>query len=65
VSGGQVRIDVRMCRDCHHTLFSRRDYAAELAQQTADLRLYNTLVQFERGIRMMLPKFQSLLVALQ
>lgn len=30
-----------------------------------DVRAYNNLVQFERGIRLLLPKFQKLLAALQ
>lgn len=30
-----------------------------------DVRAYENLVQFERGIRLLLPKFQKLLAALQ
>lgn len=61
----EVRIDVRMCKDCRHTLFGRRDFAEELARKPPDVHSYETLVQFERGIRMMLPRFQRLLMALQ
>ncbi|KAI9668902.1 MAG: carboxypeptidase Y-deficient [Caeruleum heppii] len=64
-TSSNISVDVRMCRDCKHTVFSRRDMAAELAQKPADVRAYETLVQFERGIRLMLPKFQKLLMALQ
>ncbi|KAI9793248.1 MAG: carboxypeptidase Y-deficient [Peltula sp. TS41687] len=64
-STSQIRLDIRMCKDCKHTLFSRRDFAEELARKTPDVQSYETLVQFERGIRMMLPRFQRLLMALQ
>jgi rabenosyn-5 len=60
-----VPIDIRMCRDCKHTIFSRKDFARELGQKPPDLRSYENLVQFERGIRLLLPKFQRLLSALQ
>ncbi|KAI9783497.1 MAG: carboxypeptidase Y-deficient [Candelina submexicana] len=62
---GQTSVDVRMCKDCKHTIFSRADFAHELAQKPPDLRAYETLVQFERGIRLLLPNFQRLLTALQ
>ncbi|KZF23349.1 hypothetical protein L228DRAFT_282083 [Xylona heveae TC161] len=62
---GQMSLDVRMCKDCKTICFSKRDFANELAQRPPDLRAYENLVQFERGIRLMLPKFQRLLVALQ
>ena len=61
----QVQVHVRMCRECNKILFRRRDFAEELARKPPDLRSYETLVQFERGIRSMLPKFQSLLMMLQ
>ena len=64
-AGDAVSIDVRMCKECKHTVFSRRDLAAELAQKPSDVRAYESLTQFERGIRLLLPKFQRLLVALQ
>ena len=54
-----------MCKDCKHTIFSKSDFARELANRPADQRAYENLVQFERGIRLMLPKFQRLLQALQ
>lgn len=61
----EVSVDVRMCKDCQTTVFSRRDFAAALAEKPPDLRAYENLIQFERGIKLMLPKFQRLLVALQ
>ncbi|KAF2456283.1 hypothetical protein BDY21DRAFT_348454 [Lineolata rhizophorae] len=64
-SAGHVSVDVRMCKDCKHTLFSRADYARELANKPRDQRIYENMVQFERGIRLLLPKFQRLLSALQ
>ena len=61
----EVGVDVRMCRDCRATVFSRSDFAAALAHKPPDVRAYENLVQFERGIRLMLPKFQRLLMVLQ
>lgn len=54
-----------MCKDCQHTIFSKSDFAREIATKPPDQRAYENLVQFERGIRLLLPKFQKLLVALQ
>lgn len=61
----QISVDVRMCKDCTHTLFSKADFDRELAQRPVDQRAYENLAQFERGIRLLLPRFQKLLVALQ
>ncbi|KAJ4289147.1 carboxypeptidase Y-deficient [Kalmusia sp. IMI 367209] len=63
--GSQIGVDIRMCRDCKHTLFSRSDFESELAQKPTDQRAYENLAQFERGIRLLLPRFQKLLMALQ
>ncbi|KAB8230443.1 hypothetical protein BDV23DRAFT_92658 [Aspergillus alliaceus] len=60
-----INIDVRLCKECRATLFDRRDFAADLMRKPPDLRAYENLVQFERGIRILLPKFQKLLTALQ
>lgn len=60
-----IGIDIRMCKECKHTLFSKRDLNAELAHTPPDIRAYGNLVQFEHGIRTLLPKFQRLLGALQ
>ena len=64
-SASEIGIDVRMCRDCKHTIFSKKDFEAEIAHKPPDLRAYENLIQFEKGIRQMLPKFQRLLGALQ
>jgi rabenosyn-5 len=61
----QVSVDVRMCKDCNHTLFSRADFEREMAERPKDQRAYENLAQFERGIRLLLPRFQKLLIALQ
>ena len=61
----EVRVDVRMCKECKNTLFSRQDFAEELAKKPSSVHSYETLVQFERGIRTLLPKFQRLLMVLQ
>jgi rabenosyn-5 len=63
--GGQMGVDIRMCKDCNHTLFSRSDFERELAHKPMDQRSYENLAQFERGIRLLLPRFQKLLMALQ
>ncbi|KAF2870460.1 hypothetical protein BDV95DRAFT_495449 [Massariosphaeria phaeospora] len=63
--GGQLSVDIRMCKDCKHTLFSRSDFEHAQAQQPADQRAYENLSQFQRGIRLLLPRFQKLLQALQ
>ncbi|KAJ4364624.1 carboxypeptidase Y-deficient [Neocucurbitaria cava] len=62
---GQMSVDVRMCKDCQHTLFARGDFQRELAEKPKDQRSYENLAQFERGIRLLLPRFQKLLQALQ
>ncbi|KAK3708035.1 carboxypeptidase Y-deficient [Vermiconidia calcicola] len=64
-SAAKVAIDVRMCKDCQRTIFSKADFARALATQPADQRAYHNLVQFEHGIRLLLPKFQRLLLSLQ
>ncbi|KAL8933456.1 MAG: hypothetical protein Q9211_005774 [Gyalolechia sp. 1 TL-2023] len=64
-AGGEVGIDVRMCKDCKKTIFSKQDFAASLTYKPPDVKAYENLIQFETGIRVMLPKFQRLLQALQ
>jgi rabenosyn-5 len=54
-----------MCRDCKTTVFSKKDFAAEVSHKPPDQRAYENLVQFEKGIRLLLPNFQRLLIALQ
>jgi rabenosyn-5 len=61
----QVSVDIRMCKDCQHTLFARSDFEREMADKPKDQRAYENLAQFERGIRMLLPRFHKLLQALQ
>lgn len=62
---GQLSIDIRMCRDCKHTIFSFRDFNESLLRKPPDQRAYETLRQFERGIRQLLPSFHRTLLALQ
>ncbi|KAL8817770.1 MAG: hypothetical protein Q9223_003460 [Gallowayella weberi] len=64
-ANGEVAVDIRMCKECKETVFSKQDFAASLEHKPPDVRAYENLVQFERGIRLMLPKFQRLLQALQ
>jgi hypothetical protein len=46
-------------------LFDRRDFDADITRKPPDLRAYENLEQFERGIRILMPRFQKLLTALQ
>ncbi|CAK7265700.1 carboxypeptidase Y-deficient [Sporothrix epigloea] len=46
-------------------IFSKRNFEASIAHKPADQRAYETLRQFEHGIRQMMPVFQRLLQALQ
>src|SRR5262249_29870508 len=64
-SEGQISVDIRMCRECKTTLFAKRDFAASIAHKPPDQRAYETLRQFERGIRQLLPGFQRTVLALQ
>ncbi|KAF2146779.1 uncharacterized protein K452DRAFT_282979 [Aplosporella prunicola CBS 121167] len=61
----QLSLDIRMCLDCKHTLFSKSDFARELVDRPRDQRAYENLTQFKRGIRLLLPRFQKLLAVLQ
>lgn len=65
VAAGLVNVDVRLCKECRATLFDRRDFEADIMRKPADLRVYDNLTQFERGIRLLMPRFQKLLTALQ
>lgn len=62
---GDLSLDIRMCRDCKTTVFSKKDFVAEVSHKPPDQRAYENLLQFEKGIRLLLPNFQRLLVALQ
>ena len=64
-AAGLINIDVRLCKECRATLFDRRDFEADLTRETPDLKVYGNLIQFERGIRLLMPRFQKLLTALQ
>lgn len=64
-TNGHMSVDVRMCRDCKATIFSKRDFAESVAHKPPDQRAYETLRQFERGIKMLMPSFQRALLALQ
>lgn len=62
-----VALDIRLCKDCNHTLFSQADFQNSLSSPAivSFNRAYHHLLEFERGIRLMLPRFQRLLQALQ
>jgi rabenosyn-5 len=60
-----MNLDIRMCRDCKSTIFSKKDFDAELLHKPPDQRSYENLLEFERGIRLLLARFQKSLVTLQ
>ncbi|KFZ24170.1 hypothetical protein V502_01333 [Pseudogymnoascus sp. VKM F-4520 (FW-2644)] len=62
---GNMNIDIRMCRDCRTTIFSRKDFEAELVHKPTVQKSYENLLQFERGIRPLLASFQKTLPMLQ
>lgn len=62
---GSVSLDIRMCRDCKTTIFSKKDFEAELSHKPQVQRSYENLLQFERGIRPLLASFQRTLPMLQ
>ncbi|KAJ5707515.1 hypothetical protein N7488_007316 [Penicillium malachiteum] len=64
-AGDLVNVDVRLCKECKVTLFDRRDFQEDLSKKPPEVRAYENLIQFERGIRLHLPRFQKLLMALQ
>ncbi|KAK6428234.1 carboxypeptidase Y-deficient [Oleoguttula sp. CCFEE 5521] len=63
--GVKTAIDIRMCKDCRHTVFSKADFMREATTSPPDQRAYQNLLQFEHGIRLLLPRFQRLLLTLQ
>ncbi|EEH34783.2 vacuolar segregation protein pep7 [Paracoccidioides lutzii Pb01] len=60
-----LSIDIRLCKECKSTIFDRREVSQDLLKVPPDLRVYRNLAQFEKGIRLLLPRFQKLLSALQ
>ncbi|KAI1453844.1 VAC1 protein [Annulohypoxylon moriforme] len=60
-----ISVDVRMCRDCKFTIFSKRDFMESIVHKPPDQRAYETLKQFERGIQLLIPTFQRALLPLQ
>lgn len=64
-ASNHVSIDVRMCSDCKHMVFAKRDFQEALVHKPPDQRAYETLRQFERGIKLLMPSFQRALMALQ
>lgn len=63
--GNAISLDIRMCRECKFTIFSKRDFAESVMRKPPDQRAYETLRQFERGIQLLMPSFQRVLMILQ
>ncbi|KAG6007191.1 hypothetical protein E4U43_000350 [Claviceps pusilla] len=64
-TGHPPPLGIRMCRECDHIIFSGRDFAASLLHKPPDQKAYETLRQFERGIRQLMPSFHRTLQVLQ
>ncbi|POS87443.1 hypothetical protein EPUL_001230 [Erysiphe pulchra] len=62
---GNLTIDIRMCRSCQSIIFSKNDFQNEVSHKPPDQLAYENLVELERGIRLLIPKFQRLLMGLQ
>jgi rabenosyn-5 len=54
-----------MCRDCKTTIFSKKDFDEQLLHKPPDQRSYEHLLEFEKGIRLLLARFQKTLLTLQ
>lgn len=63
--GSSISVDIRMCRECKSTIFSKREFVQTIAHKPPDQRAYDTLRQFERGIQQLIPNFQRALQPLQ
>ncbi|RKF60052.1 Vacuolar segregation protein pep7 [Erysiphe neolycopersici] len=64
-NSGNLTIDIRMCRSCQLIIFSKKDFLNDISHKPSDQLAYENLVELERGIRLLLPKYQRLLMALQ
>jgi len=64
-SAAAIAMNIRLCKECNTTLFSRHDFELEIQAVDSSTRTYANLTQFENGIRMLLPRFQKLLSVLQ
>lgn len=55
--------NIRLCKDCKNTLFSRRNFEADLHgnKKPAVIQAYEKLMPIRRSIDITLPKFQKLL----
>ncbi|CCU74621.1 vacuolar segregation protein [Blumeria hordei DH14] len=60
-----ITLDIRMCRNCHSTLFRKKDFKAEVLHKPPDQRAYENIIEFEKGIHSLLPTFQRLVISIQ
>ena len=51
-----MAVDVRLCKDCQRTIFSKVDFARELSVSTPDQRAWQNLLQFAQGLGGWLPR---------
>ncbi|TAQ84290.1 hypothetical protein B7494_g7380 [Chlorociboria aeruginascens] len=60
-----LSLDIRMCKTCQTTIFAHKDFLDSSTTPPPIQRLYINLLQFQAGIRTLLPTFQTLLSTLQ
>ncbi|KAG0342253.1 carboxypeptidase Y-deficient [Podila horticola] len=51
----------RACKECIHTVFKRREHAADQKRPNAVLKYYGSLMRLKERIDLALPKFQEML----
>ncbi|KAF9370986.1 carboxypeptidase Y-deficient [Podila verticillata] len=54
----------RACKECIHTVFKRREHAADQKRPNAVLKYYGSLMRLKERIDLALPKFQEMLSAI-
>ncbi|KAF9982989.1 carboxypeptidase Y-deficient [Mortierella antarctica] len=56
--------NTRACKDCVHTVFKRREHAADRRRPNAVLKYYGSLMRLKTRIDLALPGFQEMLTTL-
>ncbi|KAG0052877.1 carboxypeptidase Y-deficient [Gryganskiella cystojenkinii] len=54
----------RACKECVHTVFKRREHAADQKRPNAVLKYYGSLMRLKARIDMALPRFQEMLATI-
>ncbi|KAK9468480.1 FYVE zinc finger-domain-containing protein [Lipomyces arxii] len=56
-----ISVNIRVCKDCRSVVFGMREFAKDVARRPKFVEVYANMVEFKRGIEMLLPRFQKLL----